>query len=337
MPRTARLDTPGTLHHVIIRGIERRQIVNDADDRRQFVDRLGQLALALQTSIYAWALLSNHAHLLLRSGPDGLPTFMRRLLTGYALAYNRRHRRHGHLFQNRYKSIVCEEDSYFDELVRYIHLNPLRAQLVTTLGELDSYAWCGHATLMGVPQQAWQDEQAVLARFGKTRAEAQGTYRHYMEEGLPQGRRPELVGGGLLRSRGGWAAVVAMRKHGDREFTDDRVLGSGEFVATLVREADERVRERWAARPHPQAVAAYVEHECSTAGVSVQALRQGGRGHGVSQVRTRLARQLVKDQGRSLAETARYLGVTTAAICKALQKDEGNFSITSGKQTVTYS
>src|SRR5713226_5369183 len=107
MPRQARLNTPGTLHHVIIRGIEKRRIVTDEEDRRQFVARLGQLATELKTAIYAWALMTNHAHILLRSGPDGLPKFMRRFPTGYALRYNHRHHRHGHLFQNRYKSIVC--------------------------------------------------------------------------------------------------------------------------------------------------------------------------------------------------------------------------------------
>ncbi len=102
MPRQARLDAPGTLHHVILRGLERGRIVADDADRAAFVARLGAVALATGTPLYAWALLPNHAHLLLRSGAQGLPQFMRRLLTGYALAYNRRHRRAGHLFQNRY-------------------------------------------------------------------------------------------------------------------------------------------------------------------------------------------------------------------------------------------
>ena len=175
---------------------------------------------------------------------------------------------------------------------------------------------------MGQGKYAWQDGQAVLVRFGKTQAEARRTYRHYIEEGRTQGRRPELVGGGLLRSRGGWAEVVAMRKHGDKEVTDERVLESGEFVATLLREADARVRERWATRPRPQAVAVYVEQRCDKAGVSVQALRQGSRSYRVSKVRAILARELVNDQGLSLAETARQLGVTTSAICKALQKED---------------
>jgi putative transposase len=122
MPRGARLDAPGTLHHVMVRGIEGKSIVSDDADRAFFVSRMGKISVATGTKIYAWALMTNHAHILLRSGAAGLSTFMRRLLTGYASGYNRRHKRHGHLFQNRYKSIVCEEEPYFLRLVSYIHL-----------------------------------------------------------------------------------------------------------------------------------------------------------------------------------------------------------------------
>jgi putative transposase len=144
MPRQARLDSPGTLHHVMIRGIEKKRIVVDEQDRKDFVRRLGLLAVETKTAVYAWALMSNHAHLLVCSGTAGLAKFMRRLLTGYAVSYNLRHRRHGHLFQNRYKSMVCDGDSYFTELVRYIHLNPLRVELVKDLRQLERYPYCGH-------------------------------------------------------------------------------------------------------------------------------------------------------------------------------------------------
>jgi len=137
MPRQARLDAPGTLHHVIVRGIEKRKIVDDRNDQDTFVERMGQNALDTDTKIYAWALMSNHAHILLKSGQQGLSKFMRRFLTGYAISYNKRHKRYGHLFQNRYKSIVCDEDVYFMELVRYIHLNPLRAKIVKDLRGLN--------------------------------------------------------------------------------------------------------------------------------------------------------------------------------------------------------
>ena len=207
MPRQARLDAPGTLHHVMLRGIERRAIVTDDADRRDFVRRLGALAMQSRTAVYGWALLTNHAHLLLRSGPDGLPSLMRRFLTGYAQAYNRRHQRHGHLFQNRYKSIVCEEDSYFVELLRYIHLNPIRAGLVGTLSDLERYPWSGHGVLLGEVAGSWQEREWVLSWFGKTANSAKKTYREFVAAGVGQERRPELVGSGQARSGGGWSVV----------------------------------------------------------------------------------------------------------------------------------
>jgi putative transposase len=144
MPRRSRIDAAGALHHVIIRGIERRGIFLDDEDRDAFLDRLGGILLESSTPCYAWSLLSNHAHFLLRTGNIPLSSLMRKLLTGYAVAFNRRYHRDGHLFQNRYKSILCEEDVYLKELVRYIHLNPLRAGLVGELRELGSYAYSGN-------------------------------------------------------------------------------------------------------------------------------------------------------------------------------------------------
>ena len=89
MPRQARLDAPGTFHHVIARGIEKRQIVDDDNDRRSFVDRMGSLSLETNAAIYAWSLMGNHAHIFLRSGPLGLSKYMKRLLTGYAVYYRK--------------------------------------------------------------------------------------------------------------------------------------------------------------------------------------------------------------------------------------------------------
>jgi REP element-mobilizing transposase RayT len=245
MPRQARLDAPGTLHHVIVRGIERRKIVDDDKDRQDFVSRMGTIALETGTSMYAWALMTNHAHILLRSGLSGLPRYMKRLLTGYAISYNRRHRRHGHLFQNRYKSIICEEDPYFKELVRYIHLNPLRAKLVESLARLDRYRWCGHSVLLGRVKNEWQDRDYVLRWFGAKEGEAKKAYRQFVKKGLDQGRRSDLVGGGLIRSQGGWSGVKAMRRLAVREKSDERILGSGEFVKQLIEQSDKTRKERF--------------------------------------------------------------------------------------------
>jgi REP element-mobilizing transposase RayT len=126
MPRKARIDSPGALHHIIVRGIERRKIFFDDSDRDNFVERLGNLISETGTPCFAWALMPNHAHILLRTGLTSVATVMQRLLTGYAVSFNLRHRRHGQLFQNRYKSILCQEDSYLLELVRYIHFHPVK-------------------------------------------------------------------------------------------------------------------------------------------------------------------------------------------------------------------
>jgi len=118
MPRKARLDAPGALHHIIVRGIERRKIFRDDSDRDNFLNRIGGILRDSQIRCFAWALMPNHFHLLLRTGRVPVSNVMRRLLTGYAVSFNLRHRRSGHLLQNRYKSILCQEDAYLLERVR---------------------------------------------------------------------------------------------------------------------------------------------------------------------------------------------------------------------------
>jgi REP element-mobilizing transposase RayT len=237
MPRLARLDIAGLLQHVIVRGIEQRNIFNDDQDRQFFVERFALLLRETEVRCYAWALLSNHLHMLLMPTAKPLAHFMRRLLTGYAMYFNRRNKRAGHLFQNRYKAIVCEEEPYLLELVRYIHLNPLRAGMVAGMDELDVYPWCGHAVLLGKQQVDIQDTAAILERFGRKVGPARQNYRQFVADGVKAGRRDELVGGGLRRSQG-------ERQNCEYESFDERVLGSGDFVDSLKR--DFRLREKMA-------------------------------------------------------------------------------------------
>jgi len=209
------------------------------------IDRLADLLPVTKTSCFAWAFLSNHAHFLFRSGGQGLSAFMRRLLTGYAMRFNRRHRRHGQLFQNRYKSIICQEDIYLKELVRYIHLNPLRAKIVSDMRGLNRYKYCGHSVLMGKRDCDWQEIKYVLSYFGKGVIKGRGNYYSYVKEGVDQGRRPELVGGGLIRSLGGWSEARKLRLKGqDRMKGDERILGDGDFVMDILSEANERMDRR---------------------------------------------------------------------------------------------
>jgi len=263
MPRQARLDAPGVLQHVMARGIERRKIFWDDKDRSSFLERLALILEETQTQCYAWALIPNHFHILLRTGATPLSTVMRRLMTGYAVTFNIRHRRSGHLFQNRYKSVICEEDPYLLELIRYIHLNPLRANLVKDMKELDKYLWTGHSALVGkrknplipdVPlinaggnngkSLAEKTVEDVLQYFGKSLKEARRKYRVFVEKGIKQGRRTDLQGGGLVRSAGGDASILSSNRKEDRELSDERILGSGDFVAFVIQDKNELEEKR---------------------------------------------------------------------------------------------
>ncbi len=238
MPRGARLDAPGTLHHVMARGIEKRNIFIEDSDRKAFLSRLGKLALSTATDIYAWALMDNHVHILLKSGPSGIAQFMRRLLTGYATMFNRTHNRCGHLFQNRYKSIVCEEEAYFLTLVGYIHLNPLRAGMLGSLDELDHYPWTGHSTIIHHDSHSWQQVRYVLEYFTHHSSDAVEAYRTFLREENMKGEQPDLDGGGVFRSYGGWSEVQSIKKRQKKLFSDERILGSSTFVRQMCRNAD---------------------------------------------------------------------------------------------------
>jgi REP element-mobilizing transposase RayT len=246
MPRKSRIDAAGALHHVIARGIDRGKIFQDPSDKRNFIERLEEIIKDTETRCFAWAIIPNHFHLILKTGNVPIATVMRRLLTGHALWYNRRHRRSGHLFQNRYKSILCQEDTYLLELVRYIHLNPLRAGLVRDLTALDKYSFSGHRVIMGRHSNNWQDTDSVLGLFGEKVSAARRQYRAFVEKGIAIGKREDLIGGGLLRSHGGWANVKAMRRAKIFEKADERILGDGDFVKKVLVAAEEKMKRRYA-------------------------------------------------------------------------------------------
>jgi len=292
----------------------------DDEDRQTFISRLAKSALATGTKIYAWALMSNHAHILLKSGKAGLSTFMRKFLTGYATQFNGRHHRHGHLFQNRYKSIVCEEDTYFLKLVSYIHLNPLRAGLVKSLEELDHYPWSGHAVIMNYRDHEWQDRDYVLKYFGDMEGSSRRAYRVFVREQIDLGHQPELTGGGLVRSAVGWSEVLSMRQRGERQFSDERILGSGEFVKAVIDEAEDSIKVRLPSQSGMEEAMDVLEHQCMEKGISLMAVKSGSRRHECAKLRRELAHQFVLDLGLSYADAARVLGISASAVNQIIRR-----------------
>ncbi len=316
MPRQARLDAPHTLHHVMVRGIERTALFRDDTDRADFVARLAGLAAQGAVSVCAWALLPHHAHLLVRTGSRPLARVMRSLLTGYAGAFNRRHKRVGHLFQNRYKSIVVEEEPYLLELVRYLHLNPLRAHVIPDLRTLDRYPWSGHSALVGTVPRPWQATGEVLGRFARRVRRARRAYHAFVAAGLAQGRRPELQGGGLLRSQGGWLAVAALRRGREAYLGDERVLGSREFVERLRRSVEAASR----AAPRRLPLDTLVARVCRAVGIRPQQLAAGSRRSAASRGRDGIAYLWVEVLGHPGRPLAPLLGVRPQAVYQAVTR-----------------
>lgn len=321
MPRQARIDAPGALHHIIIRGIERKKIFRKNTDRDDFLERLGTILSETATPCFAWTLMSNHVHLLIRTGKVPVATIMRKLLTGYAIYFNRKYNRHGQLFQNRYKSILCQEDTYLLELVRYIHLNPLRAKIVQKFEKLDKYRYCGHSVLLGNQKLPWQDVSYVLSFFGKQLKASQRRYREFVEKGIALGKRPELVGGGLIRSAGGWKAVKSLKKS-ERIKGDERILGDSDFVLSTLAECKEQFDRRYRLRAKGIDLDHLLNQVSTLFELEPEKIMSNRRYPVVVRARSVLSYWAVSELGYSATELANLYGLTQSAVTKAVTRGE---------------
>lgn len=309
MPRQPRLDIPDVLHHVIVRGIERRDIFADDTDKERFVARLSVLLTKSATKCYAWALMSNHFHLLLMPTTVSLAETMRRLLTGYAVYFNRKYKRSGHLFQNRYKSILCEEEPYFLELVRYIHLNPLRAGMVADLENLDHYHWSGHAVLLGKRVMEGQVTDEVLVRFGNTGTSAVPGYRQFIADGVATGQRDDLVGGGLRRSQ------PDCLESGDISFFDERILGSGGFVELLTQGSKMTEQKR-----PPLTLDNLIAKVSTVTGIAPDRMQCSGKERDVARAKAIFCWLAVNNYGYTATAAGKNVGIGSAGASIAVRR-----------------
>lgn len=318
MPRGSRIDAAGAVHHIMVRGIERRKIFDSDADRDHFLHRMGEILLDTQTTCFAWALMPNHFHLLLRTGKVPISTIMRRLLTGYALWFNRSRCRHGHLFQNRFKSILCQEDSYLLELVRYIHLNPLRARLVKSIQELDAFPYSGHSTLMGGFQKSWQETDEILKLFGSKPALARRMYRQFVEQGIGQGRRNDLAGGGLIRSAGGWEGLKQKREEGQYQRSDERILGDSDFVSRVLEKTKESLTKSQKLKSEGMDVDKIAAQVSRLMGIAVEDVWAIGKQQHIVNARSLLCYWAVRELGVSMSSLSRRLRISLPAISKSV-------------------
>ncbi|MGD8303855.1 MAG: helix-turn-helix domain-containing protein [Desulfobacterales bacterium] len=212
---------------------------------------------------------------------------------------------------------MCEEELYLMELVRYIHLNPLRAKAVKDLKELKSYRWCGHSVLMGKTEALFQDTEFILKLFGQSLRQARRAYENYVAKGVKQGRRPDLVGGGLLRSVGGWAKLRGFSDIGVRIKGDERILGSSDFVERVLKQADEQLEEKYRLQVKGISLAVLVDKVAHHYKIDPEDLKSASKERVITNARRALCYIAVRKLGYKCTDISKTVGIDATTASRA--------------------
>ena len=261
--------------------------------------------------------MPNHVHALIRTGAMPLGRLMQRWIGAYACAFNRRHGRAGHLFQNRFKSIVVEEDAYALELVRYIHLNPVRGGLPVSLDDLDRYAWTGHAVLLGQRTFSAQDTAFVLAQFDTSVSPARRAYRDFLHGAPPRQVGVDLSGGGLRRSVAGWQYLTTLQRGRERWEHDERILGRSEFVHAVL---DQCPVVRSSTLDPATLVASISQRVANRFGVTAAQIASPSKRRRVLAARAVVCHLAVCRLGFTLPTVAQALRISTQSVMRAIDR-----------------
>jgi REP element-mobilizing transposase RayT len=315
MPRALRIDVPGTIHHVMMRGLERRRIFSDDVDRHDFVSRLERVLPECGAACAAWALLPNHVHLVIRTGPVPLSRLLARINGGYASSFNRRHDRVGFLFQGRFKSRAAADDADALGLIRYVDLNPLKHGIVADLAALARHAWCSHGLLVGARGALAFERVAVLDALlgcaGSGAAERAARRARWLAAGIGAVSAPARRSATAARDTR--AAHDRPQRLGDQRKTSRARASSSPSPASR----GERPRLEARARIDLDAL---VHDACASLGVCESALCGRPRTRAISLERARIARRAVLELGASPAAVARRFGVSREAVRRAVER-----------------
>ena len=285
MARKPRVELQGGLYHIITRCNNRKLLFGSDDDYLKLLSLLAQQKAKLPFYFYAYCLMPNHLHLLIERREDPISRVMHRVLTGYSQYYNRKYRKVGHLLQGRYKAILCQSDQYLAELVRYIHLNPVRAKMVR---KPQAFHYSSHRAYVGLDEPGVMDIEAVLRHFGATKKLARERFDLFVRAGMKLGHRDEFY-----------------------RAEEGRILGSAEFVE----ETKNRVGEV------PRAAGRQIEKQSALdPRALLRAVEQATRLEQAEFCSSRKSRAIVLAK-EAMIVVGRQLGVTNAALSKLIGVD----------------
>lgn len=288
MARRPRLHVPGGLYHVTLRGNHRQDIFMLPTDRDRLESIVADAASKDGVTIHAYCWMSNHIHALIEVGPEPLGRFMQRVASQYARFVQRRQATTGHLFERRYHAVLVDTQRYLLELVRYIHLNPVRGGLVD---DPAGYPWSSHRDYLGLAHRPWVRQSRVLGMLDRDRDAARAAYARHVAAGMGTAMRSPLEAG---------------------LSEDKRVLGDRDFVQSL----PISLRASAPATTLEQ----LIEVCCAEAGRPVHSLRTTSRSPDLCALRAEIARRAVYDRIATRSDVARALGRSVSAISQTLAK-----------------
>jgi REP element-mobilizing transposase RayT len=293
MPRKPRIEFEGAFYHVITRGNQRQKIFKEPADYNKFLQFLLIYRNRYHYHLNAFVLMSNHVHLLIETGETPLSKILQGINQSYTLYFNRKYKTVGHLFQGRYKAILCDRESYLLGLLKYIHENPLRARIAETL---DVYPWSSHHAYTGKNNPlALVSEDQVLRMFSENKSRARRKYREFME------------------------ANATIKKTEVYATIDQRIQGDELFVETVASKVESAVKKELKKKDRSLAqIGSQVQQQNS---VSLDQLRSSSKEGTVMKAR-RVFSQAAKRYGYQGKEIAEYLRKDPASVTGYLQGEQ---------------
>jgi putative transposase len=288
MPRKPRLNVPGGLYHLILRGNARQAIFFDEEDRLRWESYLDEGLQRYKHRIHAYCWMTNHVHIAIQSHVEPLDRFMSFVASQYARSTNKKMRRSGHLFERRYFAILVQADSYLQELIRYIHLNPLRAAMVD---DLQHYAWSSHPAYLGGPRPEWLYLDWVLSMFGNTEHHARRRYRNFMRHAQPE-------------------TMAQLFREGAAD--DRRVLGDDGFRAAAIGKPDTSPRFR--------TLDELVRSICNKYGVTEAELAHKSRTRKHARIRADIGLLALEHGITSVTQVAHRFGRSQSALSRTMSQ-----------------
>jgi putative transposase len=324
MARTVRLDSPGSIHHVMGHAIRDELLFPSCESKQAFVSRLGRASEITGCSMLAWALMGSHYHLLVRTGPKPLWKLMHLLLTSYSVWFNKTSGRTGPVMRGRYRSILIDTDRYLQEVIKYIHLNPYRAGYVEDLDRLADYVWSGHAAVVTGVHPAWHDIDAVRSLFSVDPRTAVVEYLAFLADSSDEDYGPDRV---LIIGRAGLVERSALTRSLDHDTTREHLAGSIDFGRRVAKELEPGFRQRFRTRTVLQGdlenLFDAVEKRFS---IRRQVLLGNGRSRRVSIARSCAAWHLTSLMGMPCSEAGRLLNMTSTGVYLAARRWEADKS-----------